>query len=255
MTRIIALLLSVLLMLSQANGEDILLLGVRRSGTQWTTYILQALTNRTIDLGNIETVYAPFKHTVQPELPRIYRKHWKTYGKRVISDNGKNKLILLIRNYREAYLRQYHDRASLALVDLGSQAKNTTEFFDNIHIFESWKDKNRLLIYYEDLMLNPREEITKISRFLNVPEPKLNAFLRNLNKHVLTCFSIKNGRFNFQTPSKGKQNILYHSQKISSDMNFKIDNVIRQYQPDIWEKYLKRYEWTNSEKKTVKQQQ
>ena len=106
-------------------------------------------------------------------------------------------------------------------------------YFENVGIYDAWDPQKRLLVYYEDLLSSPREELTRILNFLSEPLADLDHFMQEYEKHKKTCLSIyKNSE------SQGKD-LLFHSRKTDHLYRESVDRWIEQLYPYWWGIYLK----------------
>jgi hypothetical protein len=100
-------------------------------------------------------------------------------------------------------------------------------------LYESWNENKRLLVYYEELLLHPKEELTRILNFLGEPLTYLDAFMAEYEDHKATCLQI----YKFSS-SKGKD-VLHHSRKTDKKYRESVDGWIASLYPEWWHKYLK----------------
>lgn len=227
-------------------AEPIYLLGSPRSGTYWLAYILQGITGRPIrhDSDPFRNPY--LQHIINPRLPYILKTHLKTeLEKRPYHPHAK--LVMIIRNHRESQLRHRKLDYNIAVPEFVRHAQLNGMYFQNIQFFESWDTKRRHCIFYEDLILHPQEEILKLAHFLNAKEHLVTDFIKKLDNHISQSYQLKQQR-KTPIPTKGTDKLVYYSKRIPLELNKEMDDAVREYQPKVWEKYLKRYEWKNDDK-------
>jgi hypothetical protein len=196
-----------------------------------------------------------------------------------ILESKDDKLILILRNYKECFSRNVHthkmmntkictdDRSILnydhrilieklfpvfdkyAYVFLNNLIMDNILFennprfqnisyFRNLYFFDSYPYK-KLLIYYEDLIVNPRLAMNKIFDFLQKDKMRFNEFYVNLDFHKkksLSLYTHAQGK----SFTKGK-NLIFHSDNLGVDNCKYIDAFVKKYYPILWRKYLSRF--------------
>ena len=238
MNRYRLLLVVVCLLTCAFCTEPLYLLGSPRSGTYWLAYILQGLTRRPVEHDGILFENPHLKRIICPKLPSIVKTHLCTNVQR----HPQAKLIFILRNHRECQLRHRKLEIKKAVPEFIDLAKSNGMYFKNIHFFESWSPDKRHFVFYEDLMLNPEQEILKLARFLETPDILVKRFIDRLDEHIRCSYQLKQKK-KIPLPTMGRDKLVYYSKKIPSTLNHLMDDAVRKHQPVIWEKYLKRYEW------------
>ncbi len=222
------------------NGPHTFLLSYPRSGNTWLRYCLEYLTHcpsfmRTM-LKNMRD--QPLAWSVGFEIdmakPPIEKIHIRTQLNDA-NTHSDNKLILIIRNPKEAITRNEHNLITLEIlqgkesVSLYNRAPN---YFDNIAIYDEWDASKRLLVYYEDLLTKPRKTLIRILEFLDEPTSGVHDFMKTYKKHQKKCLhAYKEGESN--------GDLLFHSKNTPPEYRRLIDEWIEQFYPKIWKKYLR----------------
>ncbi len=206
-----------------------------RSGTHFMLYTLEYLTQRTwLVAGN--NTWKWFDLGGDLEKEHLYHTHNFSRGKREREEG--DRMVLIVRNYREAVSRH-----------LGSYEKalksieNNYDYFANLYTYEEWPEKKRLLIYYEDLMLQPQLELKKILDFLDEDDCRLEAYMKDFDYHrdrLLRYYRRMGG-----AKSEGND-FNYHSNKLSLEEIEAFDLSVQEHHPDLWKKYLNHYEYHSS---------
>lgn len=221
------------------------LLTYPRSGTHLMCGYVQALTNKPVDWFTYGKKKFFREHRINEFNSQdivLYKEHW-AYNLNSMNKNG-NKLLFLLRNYKESIPRS-KTKAIHGTEDLLNQffgAHSAIErYMKNIKIYDEWDPDCRLLIYYEDLIVNPMEELTKVLQFLNEPIPIYftQEFLEEARLKSLELYEFQH-QGTGGSHSKG-EDLEYHSKKIPFEALEKIDLLITTQYSDFWEKYLKRY--------------
>jgi hypothetical protein len=164
-------------------AEDIFLASYPRSGNTWLRFVLgEATTGKSITFDNVDEVI--------PEL------RWHRRGQPIFEDGGRlikthepwrreyRKAIYIVRDPRDVALSQFARSQQLGIVDanfdnflplyLQGQARVHPYGTWAAHV-RSWLDSSLaregklLVVRFEDLRLNPEEELSRMVRFVNVP--------------------------------------------------------------------------------------
>ena len=148
---------------------------------------------------------------------------------------------MIFRDYKENTIRRWYGESYKKILTKGT-------LFDEqaarLAFFDRWPEENRHLVYYEDLLLNPKETLTKALEFLGESDERMEEFLANFDSFKKLCLATYDQETK-RLPlgpsiSKGKD-IHYHSKKVSKVLLFKADELFQKKYPDLWEKYLARY--------------
>jgi hypothetical protein len=232
------------------NGElekpHTFLFSYPRSGNSWMRFCLEFLTQRpTVAFHalaqDIKFYSFPlgFRLNFEMDLQKqcIWKVHDRQRMEKIFSvDPNKDILIMLIRNYKECIPRHLGDykRAIIEFDDV----KNC--YLDNIVVYDEWSDSNKILVYYEDFISNPRKTLSELLLFLGESGDKLTSFL--------SCYDeYKNRSLKFYqqyigaTKSRG-EDLLYHSKLIPFEDRLKMESFVKENYPYIWGKYLYRYD-------------
>lgn len=186
-----------------------------------------------------------FEHSHGLEcLSEILQRDW-----REVFHPQSDYLILILRNYKESMLRHFDDNADQVLDHLrdDSSCVNQLRFFQHLRHFDNWPKERRLLIYYEDLMTKPKEEFSIFINFLGIPDTRLNSFINNLQQHQQNVIDLYNREHikrhlpGIGSRSEGKD-LLFHSKKVPNEILMQMDEIAKARAPDLYQKYLKRFE-------------
>lgn len=237
----------------EQNNREIYLLSTPRSGTHWCLYCLcylldmKTMSNRgPLEVDLLQEFYSGDK-------PIIYHGHnpkdlW-------IKKDGDQQdiLIVILRNYRECLIRD-HGTTKKVLDELQYQAKFNwldgdkahaltnfaNHYINNLRCYDLWNPATRLLIYYEDLILDPRATLENALDFFHIENKEylLNKFMDEIDTHKKICLNEYDKRGGSR--SKGKD-LLYHTKYIGQRNAILIDNTVKSLFPYYFEKYLKRY--------------
>lgn len=223
--------------------SKILLLSFPRSGNTWVRYIFEFLSKRPTQgyLNNPKDV-APHVTTdigVDPDAEPILRKSHQELW------DDCNRMIFILRDYKEAIIR---DAKHLGI----EEPKELWEHFQKVtrgELEKPWKydyifalqqferfQGEKLLVYYEDLLLDPQRAITKMVQFSGIDDKYLDEFFENYEDHRQKSVA------GYQPGShSGGTSRLHHSAKLPPNIVKQFTRHMMRTQPKLFGKYLKRY--------------
>lgn len=214
-----------------------------RSGTNLTNCYIQALTGKPIAFfthKGTNTALNRLNMVLDYSKTTLYREH---HGHLLApwNKNG-NKLLFVLRNYKESIHRKTNLKNAKDFRDVFTDDGPVLwQYINNIRIFHHWDVNNRLLIYYEDLISDPMNEVKKILKFFDEPIPiyLTNEFLHDVAMKALNSYHeqhIDSGG----SHSKG-QDLEYHTKQLPVKCIKAIDHFMETHFPVLWQNYLKRY--------------
>ena len=233
--------------------QEILFLSDQRCGTHYCLYCIgyfldkEVIMNRgTCQIRLFDEIFYEHKEGV------IYSGHnpkdlW-------ISQGGQDKdiLIMIVRNYRECL---YRDRNSVEAVlnEIRHMAtfnhmpakfafiQPHNHYFNNLRCFDFWDPSLRLMIYYEDLITNPEMVFQQILTFFNKSHEQdlIEDFMENLQEHIDYCLNYYESQGGSKTQGK---DVLYYTKIMGLEGAKAIDDEVKALHPEIFDKYLRRYE-------------
>ncbi len=226
-----------------------ILLSYPRSGNTWIRYCIEFLSKKpTIgytsnNAGRFDRQpLGSFNNDMGVDVHSdfiLYKRHMvgEGYGKLTHTPDWSptDKLILVIRDYKEVIVR--HNGGGTNLKKLKEScsshivSKNYTQLIEYFDGFEG----DKILIYYEDLLTDLENTLSKIINFLGVDDGFLKDFIQNISEHKKKSLSIYGD-------SKTKGNSTKsHSNKLTREQKISWDNWIKENFTDLSDKYLKRY--------------
>jgi hypothetical protein len=221
-----------------------------RSGSTWTCRVLQLLTDRPMNYTDIPSIPGPslYGRKLDMNKPHIYKSCNSAKRMQKI-DQDKNKLILILRNYKECILRQLKSsyvnnknpqKELLKLVEKNEGLFRS--YMEKIEVFESWKNpETKYLVYYEDLIINPEKVITRLLEFVGDDPSNLDEVIDNYDYFKQKSLESYNRGHKLVGTSSYGDKALHHSKKISKSLLQKIDNSANEQYPRLFNKYLLRY--------------
>jgi|GEM_PF-1214601 hypothetical protein len=221
-------------------GQKTFLLSYPRSGNTWMRYCLEFTTGR--------PTFHRFNKTNKRDLPigwladfavdcsmaPIEKVHTRKEIAKSGGDNASDKLILIIRNPKEALSRHGGKDLTLSLL-LGQQAQGNADpriYFDNIALFDEWAPQNRLLIYYEDFLSKPIQTLVKVITFIEEPLDRIDTFIKNYTFHKKKAIAL------YRESESHGDDLLFHSKLIDAAYRKQIDSWIKELHTEIWCTYL-----------------
>lgn len=175
----------------------------------------------------------------------LYHTHTASDLKRV--NSKKNKLLFILRNYKECmgrntkrpqYIHKFGTEDAFISIFQDKNFIYLKTYIANLMTFHDWDPDNRLIVYYEDLIENPKKEMERVLIFFK--EPILNDIdsqvLEDIRCKSLTFYQKKHGSI-----TKGK-NLSHYSDALSDEAIVQIDESMKNSYPDLWKNYLSRYE-------------
>lgn len=224
------------------------LVGCARSGNNWLITILQILLKKPCRRPGMPSLCAKndlglnrLGLNLDYCKPILYRTHhFSPVFKKI--DQSKNKLIFIIRNYKECLVRHHRYTAQELYDVVLNDTHGFKDYINNLQSYDDWKDENtKLLIHYEDLISNPREVIEELLAFLGEGTEGLDEFFDQYEywrkKSINSYKSQHNGM-----PSSGGKKELFHSKNFPIELLRSMDKHLQQTYPSLWEKYLFKYD-------------
>jgi len=144
------------------------------------------------------------------------------------------KLILLLRNYKECIMRQNNNYEDSIL-----PKQKRFNYMENIIEFETWPKENGLVVYYEDLIVNPKTVLKQCIDFLKLNGDGIDEFIDKHDHYKQKSIEVYDKLMG--SSSKGKD-LSFHSDKKSKEFLKQWDNKIKEKHLDMFNKYLIRYE-------------
>ena len=169
----------------------------------------------------------------------IYFTHNPDHIKEVARDC--NRLIVIVRNYKESLLRR---AKSIGMTyDLATDRHYIKNYAKIIRLYDTWPHDMRLLIYYEDLMLGPENELGRLLTFLDQPQDLLNSFMVNYGFHKQQSLQIYHRLEGCHGGSYTKGNdLLFHSsERCEEDLHLIDEAMLSEIGSRLFDIYLARY--------------
>jgi len=199
--------------------NDIVILGRPRSGNNWIRYICQHL---------------------RPDIT-VHKTHFLKPD----DYNKDTKLIVPVRNYKECLIRHFYGSSPTqefsAYIDglLGEGHADVLQYMEYLLLFEKYSG-DKTLIYYEDLIQNPKMNILKLNLFIGGEQDDFVKFMDNFEDHKTDSLTqYVHGGSNVSIT--GGDKVDHHKYHIPLEDRQMWDQKLEQHDPYLYETYLTRY--------------
>lgn len=251
------------------NADDILL-SYNKCGTHLFLYSIQYLSSRPIrNIGGPKLAMA-FENTLEDNYlkPTLYHTHTS----RDITQRRKkeDKLIVLVRNPVELVLRNLGYQAGKYVLtimannltydateilpskayiakSLGSSIKEIQHLCNIIQTYHRYPS-SKLLLFYEDLLIDPRETMYKSLRFLDESDARLDMYMHDLTTIKKQCLSAYIEQFGWEEKwtkiyitVSDRKDPMYYQKKYSEDQVQEIKLLFKSVLDPSCFKYIKRF--------------
>lgn len=230
--------------------DKAILLSYPGSGSTWLRYCVEFLTKRlTEGYGKNVSIENGLGRLVDIGVdcnkpPIAYKRHGHNPGEKDSYDMDNDRLVLLLRNYKENIVR-YCNVSEAVDTKFYSETQGyrdgELDYIGCLQIYEEWRAK-KILIYYEDLINDPEPELVKVLELLKFDKTYLNELMNNLDFHKKQCIHLYIDNKAGQSYTQGNSNkLLFHSQGLSDKQKREWDHHIESNYPELMRKYLRRY--------------
>jgi len=211
--------------------RPVFILSYPRSGMNWTRYIIQHIYPENItEAGNLNFIH---DHLVE-ELPSTDLP-----------------LVFCLRDYRECVIRNTREYQCVPVIDNSEltweqlididHAKSESDpggtmcnYMVNLGIYDAWKGK-KFMIRYEDMISKPNDLIAELAWFLGVYPGE---FLEQYDFHYNNSINEYNNRHGSYTRGG---TVRFHQDLMSTEHIELLDEKIKSFNPNLFDKYLKQY--------------
>ena len=211
-----------------------LLISYSRSGTNLVSYIIATISSKEVLDG--------FTKDPNNQIYIVDRAH--NGAKRV---KHYSKIILLLRNYKECIVRHHgieriNEFQSIKSFLQDKKRQTSLWYANNVISFHKFKGP-KIVLYYEDLILQPARSIHKLSTFLDLDMNESKKFIENIDDHYSISLNKYTQKGHKSFTKNFNQAIGIHESKLKDqdkeafDIFFK--NVCGE---EVYRQYLIRYE-------------
>lgn len=218
------------------------LLSYPRSGNTFVRYCVEYISKRpSVDHPSIGKKFPELGVDLSAPVIMFKSHRWKPDN---MGLEGADGLIALVRDYKECIPRHYKENPKHKK-DLFNMFVSEVKGIDNetgadyISVLQAYDQRigPKHFIYYEDLILKPRQTIIKLAEFIGFKNDHLEDLLNNYDKHQK--FGIK--AYHAKSHSLGKD-IKFHQKQLDKNILNKMTAHLKKVHPDLFQKYLTRYE-------------
>ena len=218
--------------LSTLSGEHYLL-SFPRSGNHWCRFILEFFSgmptkglsskDRPIYRNLFKSALSPLGHVWGGGGYYIYKTHnypgsQKAKDMAELMERKSELVILLIRDYHECVRAFYEAKVADKKARGVKELSEIIRWYLDVLLLYERVGARKMYVYYEDLVLNPRETIASILAACGIDNPSLfEYFMRNYKRMQFLSRTAKN-RYWF--PSVSKDDIHYHKQRLDNTNDF-----------------------------------
>lgn len=204
-----------------------------RSGTHFMLYSLEYLTKRPWHVGGQKTTWKWFDLGADPNNEHFIHTH-NFLRTRYKQEEG-DRMLLIVRNYREAITRHFQDFDKTL-----KNIEGNCDYFANLNTYEKWPEDSRLLVYYEDLMKDPESHLRKILHFLKEDTKYLTRYIEDYDYHRERLIRYYRRMGGAQSEGKDMQ---FHTKKMTPEQIMQLDEAVQERHPDLFAKYLTHYQY------------
>mgnify|MGYP003651740445 FL=1 len=248
------------------NKRKVTIASYPRSGSNWVCYCIERLTDLII-IGSDDSEERGANITQSNPKAVIHKTHgngtdfWVTFP-------GENEgYFLIVRNHKECIVR--HRRIddqpipiNLVLNDLQGlplSDQENTDYLAMLELYDLYLGP-KMLLYYEDFIINPKEELLKIVEWYeqfggkfnkddiynfvdNIADHKKKSLDRYVGIHLGVATGGDPDKLRYQSGPGHRKEHQGKDGNILPNTCKQIDNHIKNKRPDIYKKYLKRFEY------------
>lgn len=248
---------------ADVREENVFLLSFPRSGSTWLRYGIEAITKR--PTGETPFLFPPrIKKPGKPgilyseknrvilnsplsnifseldvnfSLPPVIKIH--NINQR--SPKGENDfLIVVIRDYKECLLSHALRGSSISIEAIKKELTSSGWYLQVLETFDKWPQDRKLLLYYEDLVLEPEMTFQKLARFFQTDQKNVSAFITDLEAHCSNAMYIQQ-TYGDRSLSGGKSTN-FHKKALPVEAQKSLDELCMENAPELTKKYLLRYQ-------------
>ncbi len=211
-----------------------LLITYSRSGTNWIRYFVETVSKKPTP-GQKRVVEGNDYILDRAHAGFINAKKYKA-------------IFLIVRNYRECLVRHHglQKIRNFGSINEFLKAEKLSQpanwFIKNLEAFDAYKGE-KLLIFYEDLILEPEKNLQEIGQFLGLSKSDVKQFIDKIEEHKIQSINAYT-KFNRKSTTKGDYSQLgFHSTMLTPTEIMEFDAFYKQRHPKLFNQYLSKYEF------------
>lgn len=247
--------------ISESKGV-VFFLSTPKSGTNLISISLSAITRKPI-------FWFAWKNQIFDPSPQ-FRKHasYNRLGLPFISDkpllfrthdaflelmqvpSDQNKLIFITRNPKELMYRAFFLQTPSAQDPDPQFIKDfLNSYLWVFKVYDTWFPENRTLVFYEDFIVSGDDILVDLLSFMNEEPVYLTEFLNNKKAYmskILESYAKQHTSNGGGSSSSGGPKAIYYTRNADPETLLYIDEYIENTEPLIWEKYLKKFQFSKT---------
>jgi hypothetical protein len=215
------------------------LLSLPRTGSNWVRYWFEYFSNENTSERNILVEMNHWgEQRTEKTNATIYKRH--TIDEKSLNDRGIEKLVLVLRDYRECFVRHCRGRT------FDKKVSRMSDYTDNLYVYDAFEG-DKMIMYYEDFVSDPA---TYMKQFLDFLEIRNEWDDIDVEKHRDISVKLyesggskKVGKQTRGAPSltKGKADFEFHQSELDDEIKSKLENWFVEEHPNLHDSYLDRY--------------
>jgi hypothetical protein len=238
--------------------DAVFFLSTPRSGTNLVSASLSAITRKPISwISWKEKIFKPntplkdhpsYNRLGLPlvtEEPLFYRTHDDFLQLNQIPSRC-NKLIFITRNPKELLFRKFlTQNSSEKIPDRKFIKEYLDKYLQTFQVYDSWFSANRSLVFYEDFIRRGDEILLELVQFMGEKPTHLLDFQTNKEKYMsmlLASYQEQHKTVLGGLSARRGPTEIYYTKNAPLEVLTYIDDYIKKTAPNIWEKYLTRFQ-------------
>lgn len=162
--------------------------------------------------------------------------------------------VLIIRNYKEALIRHKGSpdfkrlKEDLRNLNCIESKEDRTDYVALLKIYDELPEDKRILVYYEDLIINPGTELKRILKDLDgYDERTYKSFIENIEFHKSTSLTKYGNSVHPPVTMGDPDKLLHYSKVMPSQSKRELDSYLERSFPHLFSTYLLRYKEPSGE--------
>lgn len=215
------------------------LLSLPRTGSNWVRYWFEYFSNDNTSERNVlvEINHWGEKRTEKTNAT-LYKRH--KLSEEDIVDRDIQKLVCVVRDYRECFVRHCRGRT------FEKRVTRMSDFTDNLYVYDAFRGE-KMIMYYEDFVSDPKTHMKQFLDFLDIPNEWNNIDVKE-HRDISVKLYENGGSENVGSktrgaPSltKGKADFKFHQQDLDEETINALEYWFTENHTKIHKTYLKRY--------------
>jgi hypothetical protein len=215
------------------------LLSLPRTGSNWVRYWFEYFSNENTSERNILVEKNHWgDHRTEKTNATVYKRH--TIDEKGLKERGIEKLVLVLRDYRECFVRHCRGRT------FDKKVSRMSDFTDNLYVYDAFEG-DKMVMYYEDFVSDPMTYMKEFLDFLEVRNEWDDIDVKEHRDISVKLYeaggSDKVGSRTRGAPSltKGKADFKFHQSELDDETKNKLETWFVEEHPHLHDKYLDRY--------------